>query len=161
MRGLIFWMVCCGSSVLAIPVQGQESRSVALSAGVFNFNKAETAIEGGAELRMPAGHWGLAGVVGLYGNDQRSWWLFAGLRRDFRVIGAWIVTPGFAVTFYEQGDGKDLGGPLEFRSAVEIGYEWGGRSRLALVLYHLSNAGIYERNPGSNSLAVIYSRALR
>ncbi len=49
----------------------------------------------------------------------------------------------------------------EFRSALELGYEWANRKRLALAIYHLSNAGLYDRNPGSNSLILTYSFPLR
>ena len=33
----------------------------------------------------------------------------------------WRLTPGFAVSIYEEGsEGKDLGGPVEFRSSLEL-----------------------------------------
>ena len=133
---------------------------MAFSGGVSNFNKSERWIEIGVEYRHPIPVWGLAVAAGLTVNDDRSAWVFGGLRRDFTLAGPWVVTPAFAIALYHQGDGKDLGGPLEFRSALEIGYRWPSEKRLAFGIYHLSNAGLYDRNPGMNSLILTYSFSL-
>ncbi len=138
-------------------VQAEEPRSLAFSGGVSNFNKAERKFELGGEFRTPIHVWGLAVAAGITANDESSVWIYGGLRRDFSLGGPWIITPAFAIVLYEEGDGKDLGGPLEFRSALEIGHEWPSRKRLAFVIYHLSNAGIYDRNPGMNSLVLTFS----
>jgi hypothetical protein len=148
-------------TLLAVaPLTAQEPRSLAFSGGVSNFNKSERWIEAGLEFRLPIDVWKLAFATGLTVNDDRSGWIFAGLRRDFSLGGPWRLTPAFGVSLYEQGDGKDLGGPLEFRSALEVGYRWPSDRRLALVIYHLSNAGIYDRNPGMNSLVLTFSLPL-
>jgi lipid A 3-O-deacylase len=141
----------------AVPLAAEEPQSLAFSGGVSNFNKSEKRVELGFEYRHPIQVWGMAVAAGLTVNDDKSVWVFGGLRRDFSLSGSWIITPAFAITLYEQGDGKDLGGTLEFRSALEIGYEWQSRRRLAFVIYHLSNAGIYDHNPGMNSLILTYS----
>ncbi|OZA01556.1 MAG: hypothetical protein B7Y02_17545 [Rhodobacterales bacterium 17-64-5] len=47
-----------------------------------------------------------------------------------------------------QGDGPDLGGPVEFRSGVEIGFIANNGLRFGLSYDHRSNGGIYEDNPG-------------
>ncbi len=145
----------------AAPAAAEEPFSLAFSGGVSNFNKSEDKLEIGFEARLPTGLWGMAVATGLYANDDRSVWVFGGLRRDFHLTRSWILTPAFAVSLYGQGDGKDLGGPVEFRSALEIGYEWPSHRRLAFAISHLSNAGIYDHNPGMNSLILTYSLPLR
>lgn len=144
----------------AVPAVAEEPTSLAFSGGVSNFSKSETRIEIGLEFRTPIHVWGMAVAAGLTVNDDKSAWIFGGLRRDFSLGGPWIITPAFAIALYEQGDGKDLGGILEFRSALEIGYEWSSRKRLAFAIYHLSNAGIYDHNPGMNSLILTFSLPL-
>ena len=141
----------------ASPAAAEQTRSLAFSLGVFNVSKDETSLEGGVEYRIPTGRWGLTAVGGLSGTEDASIYILAGLRRDFRLGEGWWVTPAFGIALYEDGDGKDLGGPVEFRSAIEVAYEWPKRYRLALVFYHLSNAGLDEQNPGSNSLVLTYS----
>ncbi len=49
---------------------------------------------------------------------------------------------------YLDNGGFDLGGPLEFRSGVEFGYENRRGWRFAASYDHRSNAGIYNDNPG-------------
>ena len=49
---------------------------------------------------------------------------------------------------YFAGDGFDLGGLIEFRSGIELGYENRRGWRFGLSYDHRSNAGIYDDNPG-------------
>ena len=69
----------------------------------------------------------------------------------------WRVVPFLGVGIYEEGDGKDLGGPVEFRSGVEVSYRVGRRWWLGATLYHLSNGVLYDSNPGEESLALTLS----
>ena len=48
---------------------------------------------------------------------------------------------------------------VEFRSNFEVYRRLGPRSRLTGIFYHLSNASIYDDNPGVNSLVVGYAFA--
>ena len=49
---------------------------------------------------------------------------------------------------YDKGDGVDLGGPIEFRSGIEVGYQARSGVRMGLGVDHRSNAGLYSTNPG-------------
>ena len=49
---------------------------------------------------------------------------------------------------YLQGDEVDLGGSIQFRSGIEIGYENRAGVRMGLSVDHRSNAGLDSRNPG-------------
>ena len=53
--------------------------------------------------------------------------------------------------------GKQLGGTLQFRSAVEFAFCFDDRSRLGLQIGHLSNAGIYSENPGTEFVVLNFS----
>ena len=109
------------------------------------------------ELRGPLRWWKLDVAGGLAVTEEESFVGYVGLRRDFRANDRWVVAPGFGFAFYEQGDGKDLGGNFQFRSALDLAYRLTPRARLGLTVYHLSNAGIEDFNPGSNSLVLTYS----
>jgi hypothetical protein len=61
---------------------------------------------------------------------------------------------------YRQGDGRDLGYPLEFRSQLEIGHRFRGGPRIALAFSHLSNAGLGSHNPGQESVTINYEWGL-
>jgi hypothetical protein len=141
----------------APPVAADEVRSLALSGGVFRFNKPDKQVEVGAELRLPTQTWKLVVTTGLFYAAEGSFYGFGGLRRDFSLGGRWQVTPGFGVALYEHGNGKDLGGLVEFRTMLEVSHQWPKGKRLGAAFYHLSNAGLYDHNPGSNSVIVTYS----
>ena len=134
--------------------------SIAISAGRFNYARHNPETELGVELRFSPRRWRLAPMIGLVGTDNGAGYLYGGLRRELPLDLKWSVTPSFAVSLYDAGDGHDLGGPIEFRSALEISYLIGRRSRAGLAIYHLSNASIYKRNPGSNSVVLTLSLPL-
>ena len=56
------------------------------------------------------------------------------------------------MSLYERGEGKELGGPIEFRSGLDIQRRLDGGTKIGLGIYHLSNCCIYDLNPGTNSL---------
>jgi len=149
----VLWLLAAATP----PVEADEVRSLALSGGVFRFNKPDKQVEVGAELRLPTQTWKLVVATGIYYAAEGSFYGFGGLRRDFSLGGRWQVTPGFGVALYEQGNGKDLGGLVQFRSMLEISHQWPKGKRLGAAFYHLSNAGLYDHNPGSNSVIVTYS----
>ena len=66
-------------------------------------------------------------------------------------------SPGWAAGLFHRSPDFDLGGPLEFRTSLELAYRLHGGSRLGLCLYHLSNAGLFTKNPGSESLVITYT----
>lgn len=55
---------------------------------------------------------------------------------------------------YLSNGGHDLGGWLAFRSGLELGYENAGGARYAVAFDHRSNAGIFYKNPGVETLSL-------
>ncbi|MFY0681484.1 MAG: acyloxyacyl hydrolase [Thalassovita sp.] len=53
---------------------------------------------------------------------------------------------------YVQGNGPDLGFPIEFRSGIELGYETRQGWRVGLSYDHRSNADIKALNPGMETV---------
>ena len=49
---------------------------------------------------------------------------------------------------YDEGSGADLGGPIQFRSGIDVGYQNKEGVRMSLGVDHRSNAGLYSSNPG-------------
>ncbi len=131
--------------------------AIQLSGGVFNVGKTPTQAEAGVELRAPIRLWRLDFAGGVAATEEGSYWGYLGLRRDFDASPRLVVALGLAVAGYEQGDGKDLGGSVQFRSSIDFGYRTTDRTRLGLTVHHLSNAGLEEFNPGSNSVLLTYS----
>lgn len=61
---------------------------------------------------------------------------------------------------YQNDGGPDLGGPIEFRSGVELGWESESGWRIAASYDHRSNAELYASNPGVETVQLRVSRAL-
>jgi lipid A 3-O-deacylase len=103
----------------------------------------------------------LAPVGGLLVASRGSLYVYGGVRADIQLGKRWVATPGFAAGIFRRGSGQDLGGPVEFRSSIELAYRFGDGSRLGLNLSHLSNGGFYDRNPGSESLVLVWSAGFK
>lgn len=145
---------------LSLLAAGQETRGWGLYAG--SFDMADDRIsELGLEYRLPPVK--VKGVelipaLGISEASDEAFWIYGSLRYDWKLSDRWIASPQFGVSLFAGGnDGTDLGGPIEFRSGLEISYGLKQGSRVGVLFYHLSNAGIYERNPGSNSLVMVWS----
>jgi hypothetical protein len=143
-------------SLAAHPARADDPDFVAVGVGGFDVNDDETTFQGRIEYRgerlvflKPIAGFMVTGDAGLYG--------YGGLLVDVYLGRRWVVTPSFAAGAYAEGDGKDLGGTLQFRSAIELAYRLDDRSRLGLAFDHISNAGLYEENPGTESLVLIYA----
>ncbi len=59
---------------------------------------------------------------------------------------------------YSNGDGKDLGNALQFKSEVNLLYRLGKLSSIGLGSHHISNAGLSSVNPGTNNFYLIFNR---
>ena len=53
---------------------------------------------------------------------------------------------------YRRGSGRDLGGALQFRNALDIGYRWESGIEAGIGADHRSNAGLRHPNPGLNTV---------
>ncbi|MEN8709279.1 MAG: acyloxyacyl hydrolase [Paracoccaceae bacterium] len=90
-------------------------------------------------------------VLGVSQTDSQDTWYGAGVQYlgDFDgEAGGTFFSMSFMPGAYERGDGPDLGMTLEFRSSLEIGYEFDNGMRVALSGDHRSNADLADTNPG-------------
>lgn len=159
------------AALAAAPLRAQQPMEIVPSAGQFEVFDGGRSWEVGWEARFAPRRFRLLPrflpdaipVAGAMASAQGALYAYGGFRFDLPVGRRWIVTPSWAAGLYYAGkeDGKDLGGVVEFRSGVELAYQLGERSRLGLCLYHLSNGGFYDFNPGTESLTLTYSAALR
>ena len=59
---------------------------------------------------------------------------------------------------YSNGDGKDLGNFLQFKSEVNLFYKIGNSSKVGIGSHHISNAGLSSVNPGTNNYFFIFNK---
>lgn len=154
-----------GAGLLAVPAaRAVEPAAVVVSAGTFNVFDPDTRAEAGVEADctpfrlgwLPRWFPSLSPAAGGMVNAKGSFYVYAGFRADIPLGRPWELSIQFAPGLYRVGSGFDLGGAVEFRSGIELSYPLAPRGRVGLLLFHLSNAGIYTHNPGSESLVLTY-----
>ena len=128
------------------------------SAGWFDINKQKNeAFEGRIEYRDDHKFWIFKPFGGVMATSDRAAHVYAGVLVDLYFGRRWVVTPSFAPGWYHEGDGKKISDGIQFRSQLEVAYRFDDRSRLGISINHISNAGINDPNPGSETLALTYS----
>ncbi len=93
--------------------------------------------------------------VGAEANLDGALYGAGGVLADLHLGDRIVITPSFGVGLYSDGGSKDLGHVVEFRSQIEIGYQFEDQSRISLGFSHTSNAHLDEDNPGVE-VAMIY-----
>ncbi len=96
-------------------------------------------------------------LVGVMATTRGSAYLYAGIAFDIFLFPQLVFTPSFAPGIYIKGWGMELGFPLEFRSSAELSYRFKNKSRFGVMFYHMSNASIGFKNPGTECLVFFYS----
>lgn len=95
-------------------------------------------------------------LVGVMATAKGSFYGYLGINFDLLFFDHLLFAPGFAAGYYAPGNGKNLGYPLEFRSGIELAWQFCDWHRLGIHFYHLSNASLGRRNPGEESLVLFY-----
>ena len=107
-------------------------------------------------LKSPNKHLEFLPLVGLMATARGSVYGYLGINFDLLFFNHLLFSPGFAAGYYTPGKGKNLGYPLEFRSGIELAWQFSDWYRLGVHFYHISNASIGSRNPGEESLLLFY-----
>ena len=89
-------------------------------------------------------------ITGAMITADNATYMYTGVQAQYK-LGSLNFTPSFTPGYYEQGNGKDLGHALEFKSEVQLSLELPKNSQLGFSYNHLSNASLGDKNPGANS----------
>ena len=89
-------------------------------------------------------------VTGFMFTEDNAAYIYTGFQVQNN-NGPVKFTPSFTPGLYSEGDGKDLGHALEFKSEIQFSLELPKESQLGFSYNHLSNASLGDKNPGANS----------
>ena len=92
----------------------------------------------------------LSPITGLMITADNAGYIYTGVQAQYKV-GALNIVPSFTPGLYHEGDGKDLGHILEFKSELQLSLDLSKTSELGLSYNHISNASLGDKNPGANS----------
>ena len=151
------------ASILALISAGAEARSIShdsltLYGGVFDVLNDADAAQFGAEYRFTLKNSQFKPTLGFNFDTDGAIYGYAGVNWELPLYSDKLYfIPNFMVGYYTENGGKDLGGEVEFRSGIELAYQFPSRSRLGVAFNHISNASIYDRNPGAETLLLTYT----
>lgn len=151
-RAVLLGLLSLG--VFVNPVAAEDSEW-SIYAGRWAIEQEDATNEVGFELHRPFKETPFDLAGGMAATADEAVWAYVGTSVSWQAGEKFRLRPGFAVSLFEDGDGRDLGGVVEFRSSLEVTYLVNPNLRLGLLVYHLSNASIYENNPGANSLVFV------
>ena len=143
--------------IWAQPATADDPDFLTLGLGYFDYDDDDDAAEFRLEYRSDWDRWFVRPFSGLLVTTDSGLFGYGGILLDVFWGKSIVTTPSFAVGYFSDGNGKDLGASIEFQSRLEIAYRFANRSRLGLAISHISNAGSEDRNPGANSISAYYS----
>ena len=158
--------------LLAVPVNAQMDMRpdlLLVGVGIFDFaDERHEAVEGRVEYRPgvrafdmnPYFH-GVGPVAGVLANADGAVYGYGGFFLDFRLGDRVLLWPSAAVGGYHDGGSRELGGVIEFQTGVTVAYQFENLSHPGVTFSHICNAGIYDDNPGANSLWLNYAVPLK
>ena len=95
----------------------------------------------------------LSPITGGFVTENSAVYVYSGVEWNFD-LGGINFTPSFTPGLYEEGDGKDLGHILEFKTEVQLSYNVSKNTSFGMSYNHISNASLGDKNPGANSYEI-------
>ena len=153
---LILLLNLCFVNFMSIAEEDSNETELNVFTGMFDFSddKQKSGIFGlqhqNEDLFRNSFLGKLSPITGGFLTEKNAFYLYTGVQAEYE-LGALTITPSFAPGYYNYGDGKDLGFPLEFKSEVQVSLGLSDSSKLGLSYNHISNASLGTKNPGANS----------
>ena len=148
--------------LLIVPLHSEEKKEnfneheLSFYTGMFDFSDdGQRAVLFGAEhqnenLVRDSFLGKISPVSGFMITENNTAYGYTGIKAFYN-LGQLNFTPSFTPGIYSQGDGKDLGHTIEFKSELQFSLDIFSNSELGFSYNHISNASLGEKNPGANS----------
>src|SRR5690606_11434230 len=81
---------------------------------------------------IPYTDWKLIPALGFIWAESGANMTYAAVRRDFWLSDRWSLTPTTGLGVFQESEELKLGHELEFRSGIELAYNFGNHYRLGL-----------------------------
>ena len=147
--------------LIILPLKAEENKfekntELSVYTGMFDFsdNGKRSSLIGfqhqDEELNRDTFLGNLSPITGAMITTDNASYFYTGVQANYK-FGNLNFTPSFTPGYYNQGDGKDLGHALEFKSELQLSLDLPADSQLGFSYNHLSNASLGDKNPGANS----------
>ena len=101
--------------------------------------------------------YGLTPIAGALEHGSDAYMIYAGVQKKFKFNRLGFI-PSLAPGYYNNGDEKDLGYDLQFKSQIELTLDLINGYTLSYALSHISNAGLGDTNPGADNEMVFITK---
>ncbi|MGE5195791.1 MAG: acyloxyacyl hydrolase, partial [Anaerolineae bacterium] len=142
---------------MEVKATSKKKALLSMGMGTYNVTGQRQKILYQAEYKWKPPAYDLRPQAGIFTTNVGATYVYGGVGYDFFIGKRVVLTPSFSPGIYFKGKGKDLGFPVEFRSAIELAFRFKNEGRLGAEFYHISNAHLSRRNPGVNILVGFYS----
>ena len=152
----LFIIIFAFSSIAEEKISKDKNTEFSVYTGMFDFSddgKRSTLLgiqHQNEDLNRDTFLGNLSPITGAMITADSAAYFYTGVQANYK-IGVLNFTPSFAPGFYNEGNGKDLGHALEFKSEIQLSLELPLDSQIGLSYNHLSNASLGDKNPGANS----------
>ncbi len=152
----IFFSLFVFSSIADEIIDNDQNTEFNIYSGMFDFSddgKRSTLIgfqHQNENLNRDTFLGNLSPITGALITSDNAGYIYTGVQAQYK-IGALNITPSFTPGLYHEGDGKDLGHMIEFKSEVQLSLDLSKTSELGFSYNHISNASLGDKNPGANS----------
>ena len=137
-------------------IVNEKNTEINVYSGMFDFSDdgAKSTLFGfqhqNEELKRNSFLGTLSPITGGMLTADNAVYLYTGVQVDYD-IGLLKLTPSFTPGIYNQGNGKDLGHIIEFKSEIRLSMDLSKNSMFGMSYNHISNASLGSKNPGANS----------
>ena len=153
---LIAFIILCFVNSICMADEASKETEMNIFTGLFDFShhKQKAGLIGlqhqNEDLFRESFLGKLSPVTGGFLTENNTFYLYTGVQAEYE-LGFLTLTPSFRPGYYNYGDGKDLGYPLEFKSEIQVSFDLSDTSHLGMSYNHISNASLGTKNPGVNS----------
>ena len=89
-------------------------------------------------------------LTGFMITSDNATYLYTGVQANYN-LGIINFTPSISPGLYGQGQGKDLGNKVNFKTELQMSLDLPKNTEFGFSYNHVSNAGFGDKNPGANS----------
>lgn len=144
--------------VAAMPALAESPRIFASIGHQLSVNSTE----GQIRYIGPRALWDLQPVLGLSHAGNGSGYIGAGAAYTLRAHDSGLFARfGAMAGIHKRGSGRNLGGPIQFRTSIEVGMTARNGTEFGIGADHRSSARIYRPNPGLNTVYLFATLPLR
>ena len=154
---IFFFLIFYSSHLNAEDIKNNmQNNEVNVYTGVFDFSddgKKSTLLgfqHQNEDLNRDTFLGNLSPITGALITADNATYFYTGIQAQYK-IGSLNFTPSFTPGLYHEGDGKDLGHVIEFKSELQFSLDLTNNSLIGFSYNHISNASLGDKNPGANS----------